>query len=689
MVSQHKRKVDDMNFIMKIHRKRKIKLIHISFIAIIVLIASFTNITESKAYTSKTGVVNGTNVNVRTGAGTSNSILQHEGVNVQLHIGHNVTIVDETTSGGDVWYKITFNFSGTSLTGYMRYDFITVSTGSYTPDTDFEAYLTAQGFPESYKGSLRVLHTKYPNWVFVADRINYNWSDVVAAQSVVGRSLIAYNSISSWKSLSSGAYDWSTGTWASFDGTAWAAASEELVAYCLDPRNFLDEQSIFQYESLSFQPVNHTLSGVQSMVTNTFLNNSVEGFTYSQIFMDASSQYGVSPYHLVARVLQEQGTSGTSGITGVCPGYSGYYNFFNIGAYAANGRTAIENGLLYASQTDASNLRPWNSRYKSILGGSKFIASGYINIGQDTLYYQKFDYVGTPYTHQYMTHILAPSKEGIRMSGAYSAAMKNSIALTFKIPVYNNMSATVNTCPTGTGSPNNVLASLTVGGYSLTPTFSKFTTSYDLIVDNSVSSITVAASPVDSLANVTGAGVKSLSVGANTITINVTAQTGATRAYTLNIVRQAPTTVEDTIDGGAKVTSTYNIASNGIISGISVGTTVNNANTKFTLTNCTAKFLKADGSENTGTIGTGTRYVVYNASGVVIKEYPIVIYGDLNGDGLINTLDMLYLKKHILNINTLSGINAHAGNIDKNSGINTLDILYLKRHILNISAIVQ
>ncbi|MBE6758376.1 MAG: hypothetical protein E7552_07535, partial [Ruminococcaceae bacterium] len=45
------------------------------------------------------------------------------------------------------------------------------ATGANTSaraDTAFEAWLSAQEFPESYRPALRELHSQYPNWVFRA-----------------------------------------------------------------------------------------------------------------------------------------------------------------------------------------------------------------------------------------------------------------------------------------------------------------------------------------------------------------------------------------------------------------------------------------------------------------------------------------------------------------------------------------
>ena len=84
-------------------------------------------------------------------------------------------------------------------------------------------------------------------------------------------------------------------------------------------------------------------------------------------------------------------------------------------------------------------LRPWNSRYKAILGGAKYIATGYISVGQNTLYLQKFDVVanGGLYSHQYMSNIMAASSEGIRTYNKYSnmGQLSNSFTFLFRFTI--------------------------------------------------------------------------------------------------------------------------------------------------------------------------------------------------------------------------------------------------------------
>lgn len=82
------------------------------------------------------------------------------------------------------------------------------------------------------------------------------------------------------------------------------------------------------------------------------------------------------------------------------------------------------------------------------------------------------------------------------------------------------------------------LKSLNVSGFEITPGFDKDTTTYNLKVVNSVTSIDVSALPIDSTANVEISGNKNFKVGVNVVTITVKSEDGkSTRTYKINVTR--------------------------------------------------------------------------------------------------------------------------------------------------------
>ena len=119
----------------------------------------------------------------------------------------------------------------------------------------------------------------------------------------------------------------------------------------------------------------------------------------------------------------------------------GIYNYYNIGAY---GKNPVLRGLAAAAgYVDDLDGVPWNSREKAIKYGAKFIADGYINAGQETMYYQKFNTgpnaTNNSFAHQYMTNILAPASESLSTYYSYDDLNILKKSLVFKIPVYKNM----------------------------------------------------------------------------------------------------------------------------------------------------------------------------------------------------------------------------------------------------------
>ncbi len=271
--------------------------------------------------------------------------------------------------------------------------------------------------------------------------------------------------------------------------------------------------------------------------------------SYAEIIMNAAARSGVNPYVLTAMILQEQGTQGSRGVSGTVAGYEGYYNFFNIEAYKSGTMEAVERGLWFASQS-GSYERPWNSVDKAIQGGAMYYGATYVDAGQDTFYLKKFNVQGSNlYKHQYMTNVQAAASEGAKLEQAYSSQLKQ-LALEFKIPVYKNMPNDLCAQPTSDSSPNNKLSSLSVDGYSLTPTFSRDVTSYNVIVSPTVGSVTVRAAASDSNAVVTGTGTIQLQSGNTDITIQVKAQNGTVSYYVIHVVRQNSTSNGGTASDG-------------------------------------------------------------------------------------------------------------------------------------------
>ena len=103
-------------------------------------------------------------------------------------------------------------------------------------------------------------------------------------------------------------------------------------------------------------------------------------------------------------------------------------------------------------------------------------------------------------------------------------------------------------------------------------------------------------------------------------------------------------------------------------------------------------------------LGTGSRILIREKTkkeneneevkeekkGNILRVYTILIYGDCNGDGKINSVDLLVLQRHILEFEKLEGIFLKASNVRKvGTKPTSVDLLLIQRHILGYQKIEQ
>lgn len=619
------------------------------------------------------GVINGVDVYVRNAAGTSGTYKL-----TSLNRGHTVDVIGQTTVNGAIWYQVNCTNGGTNYTGWVYGQYVDLTYTNVETDEEFAQSLRDAGFPESYITNLCALHAKYPNWTFLPIHTGLDWNSVIAAESKAAVNMVQTSADDAKKTVASTEYNWNTNAWVIRDGSGWVTAHPDYIAYCMDPRNYLTEASIFQFESLSFSSL-HNQAGVQAVLNGSFMANDVvdtdgQTLNYSSAFMSIGQATGVSPYHLASRVIQEQGSGTSPLISGTYGGYEGYFNYFNVGAFGTPVSVLYANGLSYAKNAG------WNTRYNSLLGGAQLLANNYIAKGQDTLYFQKFNvvYSAQLFAHQYMANVTAAITEGQKIAKAYADKNQNFV---FKIPVYSNMPENAVTF-TASGNRNNYLSALSVSGLSLTPMFSGDNTEYSIIVEAGVSSVTVDATPVTGTSSVSGTGTYPLVVGDNTIKINCKSQSGDARTYTITVVRPAESTTEYAIASSVYTIGTY-------ITGITPGTTATDFLANVACEGYTLNVIDANGAENTGAIATGNKLAIYK-DGTLVATKDIVIYGDVNGDAAVNVLDLIKINRQILGLDKLSGAYLEAGDANrKGDGINVLDLIVVNRHTLGLTTIQQ
>lgn len=293
----------------------------------------------------------------------------------------------------------------------------------------------------SLVNSLKAAH---PNYNFQFYNTGIDWNEAIVRE-YQGHGKSPNNLFSPGTKYSGKWYCPICGT-AKFDNGL-CCASMDALKYMMDPRNSINEDSVFQFKSLDKDKIEY--GDIARVVEGTFLNNA----DCINAIIEASQTHNVNAFYLVAKLLTEQGTAGTSPLAqGKNVGGTTYYNLFNIGA-TGNGATAIiDNGINYAANAG------WNTKRLSILGGTSIVKNSYIGKGQNTCYYQKFNVVNGEsglFTHQYAQSILSAENEGRKFKSYYTVNGEVKGEHNFIIPLYTNM--TKETSPRPSTATKNVM----------------------------------------------------------------------------------------------------------------------------------------------------------------------------------------------------------------------------------------
>lgn len=202
--------------------------------------------------------------------------------------------------------------------------FSSVAVGTVVQAGTVEDNLRAQGFSESYIEDLAALQKAHPNWKFVAFKTGIDFDDAVKGELA---------------------------------GTP--TTETNLRAY-LDPRNWLNEKYIFQFESIKKSDSVQSVSSVNAILKKTWMANSkinyfdtqgisktvTEVNTYADAMIKASNDTNMSANYIAAKIRQENGgaTYSATAVCGTRPPFQGIFNYFNIGAY-----TTAMDGLAWAA----------------------------------------------------------------------------------------------------------------------------------------------------------------------------------------------------------------------------------------------------------------------------------------------------------------------------------------------------
>ena len=160
------------------------------------------------------------------------------------------------------------------------------------------------------------------------------------------------------------------------------------------------------------------------------------------------------------------------------------------------------------------------------------ISGGSINFNPDTTSYS------TTINSQTATISAIKKDSSSSMTGNLGTVSLNYGTNTFKISVTSETGVTrtytINITRPDTRSKNNYLSSLVVSNTNIS--FNRDTLVYNLSTTSD--NVQISATKDDNKASVTGTGRFNLNYGTNTYRVNVTAENGSTRTYTININRE-------------------------------------------------------------------------------------------------------------------------------------------------------
>ena len=117
-------------------------------------------------------------------------------------------------------------------------------------------------FPSTYQPYLQELKNKHPNWSFTALYTNLDWNYVIEQENIFGKNLVPKNYSDHWKNTKPGEYNVEV-------DAGWVDASKKAVEYCMDPRNFLNEVRIFQFETLSYDSNMSQIDAIEKILYGT------------------------------------------------------------------------------------------------------------------------------------------------------------------------------------------------------------------------------------------------------------------------------------------------------------------------------------------------------------------------------------------------------------------------------------
>lgn len=310
--------------------------------------------------------------------------------------------------------------------------------------SSYEETLRKKGFTDGYIDSLVALHKKYPNWEFEAFNTGLTWNEAINGErsthsNQIIEKLSSYGNdyyCSCSKCKPNGKYRYQYGNC--------VCASRWAVEYFMDPRNWLDEKHIFQFQSNSYSK-SDTKSGVEAILKPTWMHDSNitykdgEGkeitfvtkkgnnLKYSKGIMLAAEKSGLSAYYIASRIVKEVGSSKptAAGVCGTKQPFTGIYNYYSIGA-SSGAMSGLEWASGYLRSEEKTTLySKYDSEKKKGTGTKTNVAK-----------YQYMSYIGT-YGDYFKVRLYSQSSYAVGLVGFVKQSALRTTYFTYNRPWTN------------------------------------------------------------------------------------------------------------------------------------------------------------------------------------------------------------------------------------------------------------
>lgn len=532
-----------------------------------------------------------------------------------------------------------------------------------------------------YKQAIKDMQARHPNYTFLLFYTGLDWNEVLTAE-YQGHGRSPKNLFQIGNSYNGKWICPICGT-AKYDNGSWCCASLESLAYMMDPRNSINDNDVFQFKDLAGADVSY--DDIARVVANygSYLNNQEA----INAIVDASKQYNINGYFLVAKIVNEHGKNGStlSNGKGYNNNYVGVYNYFNIGASGNGSANIINTGLSYAQQ------QGWTSIRASIFGGAKVVKESFIDkYSQNTFYYQKFNVSGrsTLASHQYQQNIMAAQTQGASLK-AYYANLTNK-EYVFIIPLYKNMPRTncarpdvtkVNAVTYQNAVIRNISTSITIraAGRLSGIAIGKLVNNENVKVINRATS-TVDGYYWDTIVASDGTyGYAARNLGGEEcIVLTGSSGSSAGTVGTENPKPEQPT--QPPVNPGPDLTPADKIEGNAKVNGSNFEMLPNVTCDTIKKSYPNSVVKDKNGNEiKSGNIGTGSKVTINDTTYTVVKK------GDVNGDGEVDVVDVVAMLNSIKGTKILENEYRAAGMVKNNESIDVTDVVLTLNYIKGTS----